>query len=373
MGKSTSQVVVLGGGIAGVEAVLALDDLAGDRATLTLVSDRPEFVMKPLVAEEPFSGIPADTYELDPLMKGVGGRLAIRRATEVRTDEKEIVVDDGSTIGYDALLVCIGARPVPAFKEATTLTATAPLPISELITQAVRHPSKTLSILVPPGESWPLPAYEFALQTQQRAVRLGLDDLQVELVTPEDRALAIFGPRASAAVEELLRARGIALRTQTRVEELADGQLACHPGKGVLASGAAIAMPQLLGPSLKGLPSDFGGFIPTDLHGQVKDTPGVWAAGDGTAFPVKQGGLATEQADAAATSIAASLGADVIPEPFSPVLYGQLLTGDESLSMNKDLRGGDGEGDVTPDRLWWPPTKVVGRYLPDFLEYEARD
>ena len=37
--------------------------------------------------------------------------------------------------------------------------------------------------------------------------------------------------------------------------------------------------------------------------------PDVFAAGDATAEPVKQGGLATQQADAAAEAIAAEAGA----------------------------------------------------------------
>ena len=43
------------------------------------------------------------------------------------------------------------------------------------------------------------------------------------------------------------------------------------------------------------------------------DLAGVYAAGDGTAFPIKQGGLATQQADAVAETIAAAAGAPVEP------------------------------------------------------------
>jgi sulfide:quinone oxidoreductase len=96
----------------------------------------------------------------------------------------------------------------------------------------------------------------------------------------------------------------------------------------------------------------------------------VYAAGDGTTFPIKQGGLATQQADAAAEHIAASAGADVDPRPFHPVLHGRLLTGDESLSLSADVGGGSGEGAASLDYLWWPPHKVSGRYLPAWLAGE---
>ena len=90
---------------------------------------------------------------------------------------------------------------------------------------------------------------------------------------------------------------------------------------------------------------------------------GVYAAGDGTSFPVKQGGIATQQADAAAEHIAARLGARLEAEPFDPVLRGMLLTGSDSLYMRHTIAGGGGEGTVSADRLWWPPDKISGRYL----------
>jgi hypothetical protein len=52
----------------------------------------------------------------------------------------------------------------------------------------------------------------------------------------------------------------------------------------------------------------------------------VWAAGDCTAFPVKSGGVAAEQADVIAGDIAAIAGADVEPRSFDPA-YALKLAG----------------------------------------------
>ncbi|MGI8728981.1 MAG: hypothetical protein ACR2LK_03160 [Solirubrobacteraceae bacterium] len=59
------------------------------------------------------------------------------------------------------------------------------------------------------------------------------------------------------------------------------------------------------------------GFTPVDEHGRVQGLADVYAAGDGTTYPVKQGGLACQQADAIAELLAANAGADVNPHPFS--------------------------------------------------------
>ena len=121
---------------------------------------------------------------------------------------------------------------------------------------------------------------------------------------------------------------------------------------------------------LAGLPHDDRGFIPIDEHARVPGADRVYAAGDVTTFPIKQGGLGTQQADAAAEHIAAKLGADLEPSPFHPVLRGKLIVGGESLDLRQDLTGGHGEGVASPDYLWWPPQKVSGRYLSAWLANE---
>jgi sulfide:quinone oxidoreductase len=119
-----------------------------------------------------------------------------------------------------------------------------------------------------------------------------------------------------------------------------------------------------------GLPCDDAGFIRVDEHCRVIGVDDVYAAGDGTSFPVKQGGIGAQQADAAAEDIAAKLGADVDPQPFRPVLRGKLLTGSDSIKMKHALTGGD-RGEVSPDFLWWPRTKVTGRYISAWLAHTS--
>jgi sulfide:quinone oxidoreductase len=97
------------------------------------------------------------------------------------------------------------------------------------------------------------------------------------------------------------------------------------------------------------------------VHG-VED---VYAAGDATAFPVKQGGIACEQADAAAEAIAARAGAPVEPAPFTPVLRGMLLTERWARFLRRETVGGAAE--AADHALWWPPAKIAGRYLGPFL------
>ena len=113
------------------------------------------------------------------------------------------------------------------------------------------------------------------------------------------------------------------------------------------------------------MPDDGRGFIRTDPYGRVEAREDVYAAGDITSFPLKQGGIATQQADAAAESIAELAGAPVTPAPFRPVLRGLLLTGLTPRFMAAGVL--DDSSDVDTQPLWWPPAKIVGRYLAPFL------
>jgi sulfide:quinone oxidoreductase len=119
------------------------------------------------------------------------------------------------------------------------------------------------------------------------------------------------------------------------------------------------------------LPVGRDGFIPTDGHGRVTGVADVFAAGDVTEFPVKQGGLAAQQGDAVAEAIAASLGADITPKPFTPVLRGLLLTGGSARYLRADISAGARDSTVSEEALWWPPNRLCGRYLAPYLSRQV--
>jgi sulfide:quinone oxidoreductase len=227
---------------------------------------------------------------------------------------------------------------------------------------------KRVAFVVPPGVAWALPAYELAMMTAWQAWGMGHDDVEVTVYTPEDAPLGLFGTRATAALREDLEEAGVRAETGVYVTEDARDprRLVLLPGERTLDVDRVVALPRAVGPALTGLPADARGFVLTDLYGKVPDVDGVWAAGDAIAFPVKQGGLAAQQADAAAEAIAAVVGADVAPQPFHPVLRGMMLTGRGQAWMRHGPAG-EGEGSAERRALWWPPTKIAGRYLAPYL------
>jgi sulfide:quinone oxidoreductase len=355
-----------------MEALLALDDMEGDRAELTLVAREPEFTYKPLTVEEPFSLSPAERHDLAPSVEELGASFVRGSVARVDPVGHKVGLADGAELPYDLLVVCVGGRPRPAFERAVTFMASGDsLSVDATLDRIAEHESRTMAFVVPPGVSWPLPLYELALMTRRRLAQTAREDIRLTLITPERAPLILFGQVPSDAVAEYLETRGIGFRGSTFAREDASGDLVLTPGDEQLEAGAIVALPAIEGPGIPGLPNDDAGFMPIDDHARVQGVSDVYAAGDGTNFPIKQGGLGTQQADAAASDIAARLGAAVEVEPFHPVLRGQLITGAESLHLAHDLTGGHGEGRASLDYLWWPPHKVGGRYLAAWLAHEA--
>jgi sulfide:quinone oxidoreductase len=151
------------------------------------------------------------------------------------------------------------------------------------------------------------------------------------------------------------------------------GQLLLRPGNERVDVRRIVALPVLEGPQIPGVPVSDHGFIPTDEHGRVRGLTDVYAAGDAADFPVKQGGLACQQADAIAEYLAAQAGADIQPTPFRPVLRGKLLTGRAGWFLRNALHGGGGEGRASDLAMWFPPTKVSGKYLSQWLPHLDRE
>ncbi|HEU4975032.1 MAG TPA: FAD-dependent oxidoreductase [Baekduia sp.] len=366
--EGTFRVVVAGGGVAGLEALLALRDLAGDRTERVLLSPEDDFVFRPMSTAQPFARGHARRLRLAAVAARVGARWRRGALASVDAAAGEAVTADGDRLAYDALLVAVGAQSAHVFGAATTWTPEQdPEVFGGLLRDLEEGYTRRVAFVVPPGNTWPLPAYELALMTAWDARGMGRDDVEVTIYTPEDAPLAMFGTAASAALRDDLDEAGVRVVPQTMVVEV-EGRLVLQPGGEPLPAERVIALPVAAGPALPGLPADRLGFVLCDRHGRVSGVQRVWAAGDAISFPTKQGGLAAQEADAAAEAIAAAAGADVDPQPFQPVLRGVVLTGRGRRWMRRDVGGGDVEGASEEHALFWPPTKVAGRYLAPFLE-----
>jgi sulfide:quinone oxidoreductase len=361
-------VLIAGGGVAALEAALALRSLAEDRVHVQLLAPEPRFWYRPLSVAAPFELGAVRYYELAGLARRIGADVVPGGLVGVDAWRHIAHTSKNTQIEYDALLIACGALPMPAIPGAVTFRGPADVEqIQQLLRDAASANVRSVAFVIPWGAVYSLPAYELALLTADHLERRGLGGVEITLVTPEHEPLQAFGPTASEALRELFADRGIALRTGAYPKDVVDGAVRLIP-EGEVVADRVVALPRLEGAPIDGIPQTVFGFVPVDAHCHVTGVEDVYAAGDITSFTVKHGGLATQQADAAAEAIAASVGADVVPERFRPILRGMLLTGRRPRYLRRELRvDPEVEPTVSTDALWWPPAKIVGRHLAPFL------
>ncbi len=364
-----SRVIVAGGGVAALEAALALRDLAADRVEVEIFCPRPEFVYRPYSVGEPYGAGRVSRYDLADLCARAGAGFHLDSIVAVDHEARLAVTHDGERFPYDYMLVAPGTQllwPVPG---AITFWGVADeASIRGVMADLRAGRSRRVAFTMPGDASWALPVYELALMSAAELAAAGVEGAQLVVVTPEDAPLALFGRRASEGTSELLAERGIEVLTGTHPVRFEQGRLAVAPGEPIDFD-AVISLPHLEGRRIRGIPHDEDGFVRVDEHNRVCDRERVFAAGDVTSFPVKQGGIATQQADVVAEAIAAELGVDLDPKPFDPILRGVLWTGSEPRYLQGWLGGGHGETSFFGERAPWPEPegKIVGRYLTSFL------
>lgn len=363
------KVAIVGGGVAALEGALALRDLAGDRVSVTMLAPEEDFVYRPLAVREPFAHGRAERYLLSEMAADIGIELRAQRFAWVDPAARVAYTDEGDELAYDALLLALGARIHTRFTHAYTIDDSQLDDILHGLLQDIEGGYvKRLAFVVPARMGWQLPVYELALMTAARAYELDMP-LSIAIATPEESPLAIFGSGASDAVSKLLADASIEVLSSAYVEVPSWDTVVVNPEDRKLTFDRVVALPELYGPAVRGVPAAEHGFIPIDLHSNVRGVERVYAAGDATDFVLKHGGISAEQADAAAEAIAALAGAPIEPKRFQPTVYGMLLTGGRPLYLRAHVTGGHGfSSEVSAEPLWSPPRKIVARYLGPYLE-----
>jgi sulfide:quinone oxidoreductase len=366
------QVVIAGGGVAALEAVLALRELAGDRVVVRLIAPNPEFSYRAEAVREPFARGHARHYSLSQIADDLDVELIVDELGWVDVARRTVHTKQGQSLIYDALLLALGARMRRPFAHGLTIDDGHMDELLHGLVEDVEGGYTRRIAFVSPGRmGWLLPLYELALMTAGRAYDMNVET-EITLVTPETAPLGIFGDVVSAAVAALLDDAGISTFCSAYAEVKEDGGVVINPGARHLDVDRIVALPELMGPTVAGLPAGERGFIPVDQHGQVRGVPRVFAAGDAVDFPLKHGGLAAQQANAAAESIAALAGAPVTPEPFTPELTGVMLTGGKPRYLTARIAGGQGfSSTITEEPPAGPVAKVAARHLAPYLAQRA--
>ena len=309
-----------------------------------------------MAVREPFAAGPPHRYPLGPIARDAGADWKQDSLAWVDLDAQVVHTGAGRQVDYDALLIAFGARQVEPYEHVATFRdADADAAYQGVVQDVEEGYSRSVAFIQPIGPVWPLPLYELALMTAERAESMDIRDLELVLVTPEPHPLAIFGAAVSEVVLNRLARAGITVYCNSLAQVPATGQLLIEPQGVELHPARMIAMPRVAGPSVRGLAgAGAQGFIPIDKHCSVPGTGGrVFAAGDAANYPVKHGGLGAQMADAAAAAIAVLAGSQTKAPAFCPIIRGKLLTGSDPVYMSAHPVGeGSFESEVFDEPPW---------------------
>ena len=364
-------VVICGGGIAGIEGLLRLHRLAGDLVEVTLLCPEEQLLYRPDAVLASFTRNPIHAYLISRIAADTGANWVRDSLAWVDPEGRAVHSERGQKIAYDALLLAVGGREKRAPVEHMDVFSDRSAPnvyhgiLDDIEAGRITH----LAFVRPKQPSWPLPLYELALLTAQRARDLKLQ-LDITFITHEPMPLRAFGPHAGQVIAHLFHDARIALHTRTDVTMPGPRHLILQPSGIQLYPDRTVTLPTITGPNIRGIKGEaLHRWLAVDEYCRVRHTDGrVFAAGDATDLPLKHGGIGAQQADTAAAGIAHLAGAAGPAAPLRPMIRGQLLTGNAPLYLSAHLVDGGGtRTEFYNQPPWLPDEEIVAAELAPYL------
>src|SRR4051812_9018736 len=102
------RVVIVGAGIAGLEALIALHELANDLVDVTLVTPSDHLTIKAWGVLAPFEDAPASAYDVERVCADHGAAYRQDAVHAVQRAHRQVLTRSGATLAYDSLIVAIG-------------------------------------------------------------------------------------------------------------------------------------------------------------------------------------------------------------------------------------------------------------------------
>ena len=360
-------VLIAGGGVAGLETLLALHALAGDRVDVTLLAPDPGFVNRSMALDHPATpargaGPQAARHHVRPRCT-----VAPRSPERVEHDRRVVVTERGRQLRYDRLVLALGAQTEREWRSDGVLTYRAADSAYEyrlLLRSLERRRVTRVAFVKPAGPSWTLPLYELALATAEAC-----EHGRAESGDSGGRAARdLRSTRQCIHASGAGGSRGPPVHGQPRRPQAARGGCTSRPAIAVCSSTVSSLCRGSPDRSCGASSCDPAGFIRTDRYGRVVGMPDVFAAGDATAFPIKQGGHRRpagghRRRRDRGVSWRGRRSAAV---PTRPPRTRNRRRMAHYIRARIAVGAGD-DCEVSERPLWWPPNRLCGRYLAPYL------
>lgn len=332
-------IVVVGGGIAGVEAALTIARTV-PRAKVTLVSQWPSLRVLPQLVYVPFGAPPeAVDVRLNRALARDGISLVVDTCVHIDIDNHVVELASKESLTYDTVVVASGTMSPPsAALRLRTLDDALRLrdELEALASSGERD--RSIVLKVPASCTWSPPAFEFALLLAQWRNNLGLDDIRISMEIESSEPLNMFNYQASQIVRNTLEHEKVEMLTR-----VPGARMDFIPGT------VTIEFDDFTAHRVHGLPPlTADGFYAVDKNGcAARD---VYIIGDAAAHPYKSGFSVGWQARRIVRSLGGDLtllGTYVDGIPITQCEY-QMDLGEETLCVRFHDQHGD---DTNPSRF----------------------
>ncbi len=313
-----ANILVLGGGFAGVVAAESLARRLGPEHRITLVSRHREFTFFPSLVRLAFGRLKLEDVFFDLVHAMQSQRVALTQAevADYDPDKRFVVVRRGQLewrIEHDYLVFALGRRlaaeRVPGFFKygRHLLTVDAALRFGEAIKgfhggHAVIGYCQDARLAVPVYET------AFALDRLLRA-RGERDRARITIVSPEKLGGLLGGDAIAPALREALGERGIEFAPDFPVNRVTEKEVWAGDGQR-MGYDLLMLIPPFQGPTEArhiGI-TDPNDYIRVDSRMRVHLADRMYAAGDSVNFPgPKMGHMAVLQGEVAAANLAAEI------------------------------------------------------------------
>lgn len=328
--RAGARVVVVGGGIAGVEAALALRKRLRRRDTVTLVAHETVLVHRPDALYVPFGGaIEPIMHPLAAPIREAGIEIVPELAHAIDPTAR-IVATARHELRYDAAVIATGASArlddIPGFAANAQILWRLPdlirlrIALQDLGGALRRGARATVLFVVPPGNRWAGPVYETALMLdtwlRRRRLRGGVE---IRVATAERALLESLGAGAHATLRRELAAREIESHVAVALARVDAGRAHFDGGRTIDFDLLVGGVPYAAGALLAELPADERGLVQVDAGSMaVQGIDGLFAVGDATSAGVKQAPAAIANASVGAESVRCMLRGQPLPNRESP-------------------------------------------------------
>jgi len=314
LGEEKIQIVILGGGFAGISTARNLERLFGadPRVALTLVSDNNALLFTPMLAEVAGSSI-EPTHISSPLRTILQRTHVVRgRVVRIDLDERQVMLADDvgppdSTraatreLTFDHLVLSLGSLPTyfgmdsveaRAYPFKTLVDAIAIRNrVIEIFERADREldPARRREMLafVIAGGGFAGVELAGALNDFGRGILpyypgLSPEDLNITLVHSGDRILPELSKDLASYALERMTARGVKFILEKRLADARLGSVALNSGEVIPCQTLVWTAGSAPSPLLRTLSLDLDsrGALIVDSHLAVPGHPGLWALGD---------------------------------------------------------------------------------------------